>query len=46
MGESIHTIKKSTEALLVAGIETGVKVNVEKSKYMFIPHEQKTVKLT
>jgi len=30
---SIHTIKKSTEALVVTSKEIGVGVNVEKTKY-------------
>jgi hypothetical protein len=33
VGGSIHTIKKSTEALVVASKEIGVRVNVEKTKY-------------
>jgi hypothetical protein len=46
MGESIHTIEKSTEALLVADNEIGLEVNVERSKYMFISREQNAGKLT
>jgi len=38
LGGSIHTIKKSTEALVVTSKEIGVGVNVEKTKYMFLSH--------
>jgi len=40
LGRSIHTINKNREALLVASKETGVEVNAEKSKYMFVCDEQ------
>ena len=40
MGRSIHTIKKSTEALVVASKETELKVNAEKTKYMVTSHNQ------
>jgi len=33
-GRSIHTAKKITEALLVAGKEIGLEVNADKTKYM------------
>jgi hypothetical protein len=33
---SVHTIKKSTEALVVACQEIGLKVNAEKPKYMIM----------
>jgi Reverse transcriptase (RNA-dependent DNA polymerase). len=36
LGESIHTVQKSTEALLVTSKETGLDVNVKKTKYMFM----------
>lgn len=32
MGENIYIIKKNTEAVLVAGKETGLEVNAEKTK--------------
>jgi hypothetical protein len=32
MGENMHVIKKNTEAVLVAGKETGLEVNAEKTK--------------
>jgi len=34
LGRSIHTIKKNTEALVVASKETGLQVNAKKTKYM------------
>ena len=30
----VHTIKKNTDALIVASKETGLEVNVDKNKYM------------
>ena len=33
----MHTIKKSTEALVVASKETGLEVNADKTKYMVTP---------
>jgi hypothetical protein len=34
LDESIYTIKKTTEALIVTSKETGLEVNVEKTMYM------------
>jgi hypothetical protein len=34
LGGSIHTIKKNTEALLIASKEIGLEVNAQKTKYM------------
>ena len=34
MGRSIHTVKKNTEALVVASKEIGLEENAGKSKYM------------
>jgi hypothetical protein len=34
LGRSIYTIKKKTEALLVARTEIGLEVNTDKTKYM------------
>jgi len=34
MGRSIHTIKKNTEALVIASKETGLEVNPDKTKYL------------
>jgi hypothetical protein len=34
LGESIDTIKKNTEALLVGSMEIGLEVNADKTKYM------------
>jgi len=41
LGGSIQTIKKNTEALVVASKETGLKVNSDKSKYLVMSQEQK-----
>jgi len=40
LGGSIHTIKKNTEALVVASKETGVEESSDKSKYMVISRDQ------
>jgi hypothetical protein len=40
-GGSICTIKKNTEALLVASKEIGVEVNAEKTKYMVMSRDQR-----
>ena len=42
MGGSVHTIKKSTEALVVASKEIGLKANVDESKYMVMSRDQNT----
>jgi len=34
LGESIHTVKENTEALIVASKELGLEVNADKTKYM------------
>jgi len=34
LGESMHTTKKNTEALVVASKETDLEVNAEETKYM------------
>ena len=35
-----HTIKKNTEALVVASKETGLEVNANKTKYMVMSRDQ------
>jgi hypothetical protein len=40
LGSSIHTIKKNTEALVVASKKTGLEVNAGKTKYMVISRDQ------
>jgi len=40
LGESIHTMKKNTEASVVASGEIGPKVNAEKTKLMVMSCEQ------
>jgi len=36
LGGSIHTVKKNSDALVVACQETGLEVNADKTKYMFM----------
>jgi hypothetical protein len=38
LGRNIKTIKNNTEALLDARKKVGLKMNAEKTKYMFISH--------
>jgi hypothetical protein len=40
LGGSVHSIKESTEALLVASREIGLEVNAEKTKYMVMSRDQ------
>jgi hypothetical protein len=40
LGGSIHTIRKNTEALLIASKEVGLEVNAEKTKYTVMPRDQ------
>jgi hypothetical protein len=35
LGGSIHTVRKNTEALLIASKEIGLEVNAEKTKYIY-----------
>ena len=39
LGRSIHTIKKNTEALVVASKETGLQVNAEETKYVVMSRD-------
>ena len=34
LGGSVHTLKKTTDTLVVASKETGLEVNADKTKYM------------
>jgi hypothetical protein len=38
VGGSVHTIKKNSEALIVASKETGLEVYADKTKYSRTPH--------
>jgi hypothetical protein len=40
MGGSMHTIQNNTEGLVVTNKENGLKVNAEKTKYMFMSQNQ------
>ena len=40
LGGNIHTIKKNTKALVVAGKEIGLEVNAKKTKYMIMSQDQ------
>ena len=46
LGGSLYTIKKNTEALVVAGTETGLEVNAEKATYVVVYQYQNTEKVT
>jgi hypothetical protein len=39
----IHTIKENRQALLVFSREIGLEVNPEKTRHIFMPHEQNAV---
>ena len=39
-GGSVHTIKKSTEALVIASKENGLEVNADRTKYMVMSRDQ------
>jgi len=34
LGRSVHIVKENAEALIVASKETGLEINVDKTKYM------------
>jgi len=40
LGGSIHTIKKNSEALVIASKEIGLEVNSDKTKYMVMSQDQ------
>jgi hypothetical protein len=40
LGGSVHTVKESTDALVVASKEVGLEVNADKSKYIVMPRDK------
>jgi len=40
LGGSVHTIKKSAEALIVVSKETELEVNADKTKYIILSRDQ------
>ena len=40
MGGSVHSVKENAEALIVANKESGLEVNVDKTKYIVISRDQ------
>jgi hypothetical protein len=40
LGESVNTIKKNTDALVVASKEIGLELHADKSKYMIMSQDQ------
>jgi hypothetical protein len=40
LGGSIHTVRKYTDALVVASKETGLELNADKTKYIFMSLDQ------
>jgi hypothetical protein len=43
LGDNIDTIKKNTETLNYASKEVGLEINIEKTKYMLLSHQQNIV---
>jgi hypothetical protein len=41
LGGSVLTVKKNTEALVIASRENGLEINAEKSKYVVMSRDQK-----
>jgi len=46
LGGSVHTVKGSAEALVVASKEIGLEVNADKTKYMVMSRDQNADKVT
>jgi hypothetical protein len=40
LGDNIDTIKKNIETLIDASKEVGLKINIEKTNYMLLSHQQ------
>jgi sorting nexin-29 len=43
LGDNIDTIKKNTQTLIDANNKVGLEINVEKTKYMLLSHQQNAV---
>jgi hypothetical protein len=42
LGDDIDTINRNTETLIYSSKEVGIEVNIEKTKYMLVSHNQNT----
>jgi hypothetical protein len=45
LGDNIGTVNKNTETLIDASKEVGLKVNVERTAYMLVIHDQNAEKI-
>jgi hypothetical protein len=46
LGESVHTIKKNTDTLFIAGKEMGLELNADTTKYMVMSRDQNAGNVT